>query len=115
MPDEATKIIREANDRFRAGDTTIPGQWVITQGMAATIEEAGRTPLAVVEIVQAFDTFAKENDPYGTHEFGSFLFEGETCFWKIDLYDSDLQFGSPDPADLSKTHRVLTIILAREY
>ena len=83
--------------------------------LAANIEEAGLTPLDVIQIVQAFETFTKENDSYGTHEFGSFEFHGETCFWKIDLYDADLQYGSPDPTDLSQTRRVLTILLASEY
>ncbi|MEL7381640.1 MAG: DUF3768 domain-containing protein [Pseudomonadota bacterium] len=66
-------------------------------------------------MVQGFDTFTEENDPYGTHEFGSFEFQGETCFWKIDLYDSELRYGSPDPTDLSQTRRVLKIMLASEY
>ena len=83
--------------------------------MAATIEEAGLAPLTVIQIVQAFETFTEENDPYGTHEFGSFEFQGTTCIWKIDLYDTDLQYGSPDPTDLSQTRRVLTILLASEY
>ena len=115
MSETSTEIIRDANDRFRRGDQTIPGQWVITQGLAATIEEAGLAPLDVIQIVQAFETFTEENDPYGTHEFGSFEFQGQTCFWKTDLYDTDLQYGSPDPTDLSQTRRVLTILLASEY
>ena len=68
-----------------------------------------------MEIVMAFDTFTEDNDPYGTHECGSFEFEGQTCFWKVDLYDSDLTYGSPEPTDLSKTKRVLTIMLANEW
>ena len=115
MSDTDRNIIRDANDRFRREDPSIPGQWIITQGLAATIEEANLGPLDIIQVVQAFDTFTEDNDPYGTHEFGAFDFQSETCFWKIDLYDSDLQFGSPDPTDLFQTRRVMTIMLASEY
>ncbi|MEO0938552.1 MAG: DUF3768 domain-containing protein [Pseudomonadota bacterium] len=87
----------------------------MTQGIAGTIEEAGAATFDVIGIVRDFDIFTEDNDPYGTHEFGSFQFAGETCFWKIDLYDNDLQCGSPDPTDLTKTTRVMTIMLASEY
>lgn len=39
----------------------------------------------------------------------------DTIFWKIDYYDQDLCSGSEDPRDLSKTCRVLTILLAEEW
>lgn len=115
MSDTDRNTIRDAIDRFRRRDQDIPGQWLITQCLAVAIEKAQLAPLDVIQIVQAFDTFTEDNDPYGTHEFGSFDFQGDKCFWKIDLFDSDLQFGSPDPTDLSQTRCVLTIILASEY
>ncbi len=46
---------------------------------------------------------------------GSFDLAGDKLFSKIDYYDSTLEFGSDDPADPSKTTRVLTLMLAVEY
>jgi hypothetical protein len=40
---------------------------------------------------------------------------GHKFFFKLDYYDSAMEFGSEDPADPSKTTRVLTIMLAQEY
>jgi hypothetical protein len=55
------------------------------------------------------------NDPHGEHDFGNFTLAGRKFFWKIDYYDAAMEFGSEDPADPSKTTRVLTIMLASEY
>jgi hypothetical protein len=35
--------------------------------------------------------------------------------FEIDYYDASIEFGSEDPADLSKTTRVLTIMLAEDW
>ncbi|BDW81060.1 hypothetical protein MACH24_04980 [Erythrobacter sp. Dej080120_24] len=82
----------------------------------------------VRELVETFDAFTQDNDPYGERDFGAIYLDGEgrwtttrpaqpaeTVFWKIDAYDRDLQFGSDDPANPSVTRRVLTIMLASEY
>lgn len=55
------------------------------------------------------------NDPHKEHDFGSFEIAGRKFFFKLDYYDSAMEFGSEDPADPSKTTRVLTIMLASEY
>lgn len=107
--------IAKQNDRFRRGDPQIEGQILITPGVQGLIEQTGAEPSAIFRIVQDFDKFTEDNDPYGTHEFGSFDFHGQTCFWKIDAYDLNYEFGSEAPADLSKTRRVLTIFLSSEW
>jgi hypothetical protein len=48
-------------------------------------------------------------------DFGCFEFMGERLFFKIDAYDCNLEYGSPDPADASVTVRVMTVMLASEY
>lgn len=82
----------------------------------------------VRELVETFDAFTPDNDPYGERDFGAIYLDGddlwtttrpvrpaETVFWKIDAYDRDLRFGSEDPANPGVTRRVLTIMLAWEY
>ena len=82
----------------------------------------------VRELVETFDAFTTENDPYGERDFGAIYQDGEgrwttmrparpaeAVFWKIDAYDRDLRFGSEDPANPAMTQRVLTIMLASEY
>ena len=41
--------------------------------------------------------------------------DGTTVWFKIDLYDTDYQFGSPEPSDPQQTRRVLTLLLPSEY
>ena len=65
--------------------------------------------------IAEFDAFTPDNDPYGDHGFGTVEVMGEKLFWKIDLYDRALKYGSDDPADPVQTHRVLTILFPSEY
>jgi hypothetical protein len=106
MPDTAR--IRDLNDRFRA--TMTGGKIVMTNTIAA------RSDLPqIIEKVRRFDAFDADNNPWGENDFGAFEAERDTIFWKIDYYDRALAAGSPDPADVSLTLRVLTIMLAEEY
>ena len=102
--------IRELNDQFRA--TNIGGRVMMTAGVAALSEDARRE---VLNRVRTFDAFTSDNDPHKEHDFGSFEVAGKKVFWKIDYFDAAMEFGSEDPADPSKTTRVLTIMLASEY
>ena len=41
--------------------------------------------------------------------------DGVKIFFKVDCYDRDLKWHSPDASDPAVTRRVLTIALAEEY
>lgn len=112
-------IIAEQNDRLRKAlghprlSGNIPGHLVLTAGIAA-LEEEKKTE--ILEKVCHFSSFTEDNDPHGEHDFGAFNIAGVgKIFWKFDYYDHSLQHGSEDPADLTKTFRVLTVMLAEEY
>ena len=47
------------------------------------------------------------------HDFGAVQVHGHTVFFKIDTYDRNLRYHSPDPADPAVTCRVMTLMLAR--
>ena len=98
---------------------------VATEGFRA-LPEADQS--RVRELIETFDAFTPDNDPYGEHDFGAIYQDSEgrwttkrparpaeTVFWKIDAYDRDLRYGSEAPADPAVTRRVLTIMLVSEY
>jgi hypothetical protein len=102
--------IRALNDAFRkqgAGGIAAVTPGIKALGMNALVE--------IVRTIRDTDDFSVDNDPYGEHDMGAFMHNGDRIFWKIDYYDFDLQNGSPDPANLEVTTRVLTIMLASEY
>lgn len=112
----SSEKIRELNDRFRAGDTTICGRVLVTAGVQGLVDQLPNLDFAsVVQAVARFNNFTSDNDPHQEHDFGSFEIESEKLFWKIDYYSADMQHRSEDPADLGKTVRVLTVMLAGEY
>lgn len=86
---------------------------VMTQGFKAFIEE--NDEIEVLRAIAAFDDFAEENDPYGEHDFIFCTYQGQKLFAKFDYYDRSLEYGSPDPSDLSITCRVLTLMMPEEY
>jgi Protein of unknown function (DUF3768) len=112
------------NDRARQA-MGLACEAVATEGFRALpVADQSR----VRELVETFDAFTPDNDPYGERDFGAIYQDCngrwtttrparpvETIFWKIDAYDRDLCFGSEDPANPAVTRRVLIIMLACEY
>ncbi len=109
-PGDRSAIIAQLNDDFRTGEGS--GRLAITQGVLAL---GNAEAVRVLAAVRAFDSFSSDNDPHGEHDFGAIDRDGTLIFWKIDYYDVDLRCGSPDPADVNVTTRVLTVMLADEY
>jgi len=108
MPDTTTRI-RELNDQLRCQHRG--GTIVVTAG----IQSMGADFIAAVDVALTKVTFDPNNDPYGEHDFGVVEVKGRRIFFKIDYYDQDLRFASPDPANQNITRRVMTIMLAEEY
>jgi hypothetical protein len=123
MTNNTAQRIAELNDRFRqsTGSGDPAGASLGKKLMTRGIRDLGL--LATVEIAErviAFDSFTADNDPRHEHDLGSFDYEGQRIFWKIDYYDrasfgTGRDMGSEDPSDAAKTLRVLTIMLAIEY
>jgi hypothetical protein len=84
----------------------------MTPGIAALGLEAVQR---LVQTIAIFDDFCTANDPHDEHDFGSFRFDEVDVIFKIDYYDKDLNYHSPDPADPKVTERVITLMLAEEY
>ena len=106
----STKLIRYLNDDFRKNFTG--GKVVLSRGIRALPK---MDVAAIMLLVSTYDDFTAANDPYHEHDSSSFEYNGKKILWKIDYYDKDYEYASEDPADITKTNRVLTIMLAEEY
>jgi hypothetical protein len=105
-----TARIRELNDAFRTSFEG--GRVMLTAGIASLPDDV---KAIIIRKVATFTAFSPDNDPYGEHDFGAIEVAGCRVFWKIDSYDRNLEFGSPDPTDPTRTTRVMTVMLAEEY
>lgn len=81
---------------------TKPNALLLTRGIYDTFND--EEVACILEKVKSFDDFHEDNDPWGEHDFGSFVFKEKKIFWKIDDYQGQEGYGL-----------VLTIMLAEEY
>lgn len=101
--DNSTVEISKINDAFRS-----TGTFTVTQGVLGLNDLPG-----LITAVRQDTDFCESNDPYGEHDFGVILWDGEKIFWKIDYYDQKLERWE-DPLS-PQCRRVLTVMLAEEY
>ena len=105
-----TNEIALQNDNFRKHLSQ--GTLVLTQGIRSNTKEDLE---AIITKVRTFDTFDENNDPYGERDFGAFDYKGKKIFWKIDNYDPEFLYLSPDVSNPRLTNKVMTIMYAEEY
>ena len=106
---------KQANQRVERSFPVGSRCWGSTCGNAGDCDFITGKQSAIREKVKSFNKFNSDNDPYGEHDFGSFEHAGEKIIWKIDYYNTALKRRSDNPADPTKTVRVLTIMLEKEY
>jgi hypothetical protein len=101
--------IAALNDRLRK--TFTGGTVMITHGIRSLDpQEQSR----IIAAVRAFDAFTGNNDPYGEHDCATLTVGGMPAMFKIDYYDTAMEYASPAPWDAAQTRRVLTVMLADE-
>ena len=96
--------IAKRYDAFRASIPCVGPRdmLVLTAGVRALGPEGVGE---VLEMVQNFDDFNEDNDPWHEHDFGAFDYKGQRYFFKIE-----------DHTETADGYRlVLTIMLASEY
>jgi hypothetical protein len=102
--------IQALNDAFRTSFDG--GTVVVTSGVAAL---GADLQSEILKLVQSYDAFDSDNDPYGEHDFGMVTVQGHEIMFKIDYYDHENEVHSPDASDPSVTKRVMTIMLSEDY
>jgi hypothetical protein len=107
---DRTLKIRALNDHLRR--TGKGGIVLVTDGISSSDPDFAN---AVLLAVTQFDQFGETNDPWGEHDCAGLDVNGCRVIWKIEYYDRQMEFHSPDPANPKVTTRVLTIMLADEY
>lgn len=104
-----TALIAAQNDQFRRGIigapasvNTIPGRLFVTPGV---VDCGSDFMQEAIQLTAEFDAFSPDADPYALHEMGVIEVQGQTVWWRIDLYDRDYAYGAEVPSDPDQTRR----------
>lgn len=100
------EAIAQLNDTLRKTGTG--GTVMVTQSVMGL---TGFDAAVLAAALANYDGFDADNDPHGERDFGDLTLWSADLLFKIDYYDTDLHFGSDDPAN-SITRRVLTVMTA---
>lgn len=124
--------IRYLNDVARTA-LGVGGRLMLTHGVSSMPPDVQS---GLREALEKFDHWDEDNDPYGTHEFGTLWgcfeqndsvrwtsetpadidkFFGHKVFFRIDIFDVSYQHGAEEPWNPKTSRRVVTLMLANEY
>ena len=114
------EIIAKLNDGLRLGRRGPNDMTVFVGDLASHIDslEDDEYIAAQVKIGRAvalFKDFSADNAPWGERDGAGFELDGDQYRFKIDYYDTDGRYHSPDPTDPAVTKRVLTIFYSSDY
>ena len=104
------EAIAQLNDTLRKSGTG--GTLMVTHGVVSL---PGFDAATLAAALAGYDAFNPDNDPHGERDFGDVRLWDTDLLWKIDYYDTNLEFGSDDPASDKATRRVLTVMLSEDY
>lgn len=113
VPETRVETIARLNDRCRQGfDRT--ARIVITRTCLATFSNGtvASEAIAQARILAALRRYSFAGCP--ERDRGSFAVDDVEIFFRIDYYDTALEWGSEDPSDASITTRVLTLMLRED-
>lgn len=110
--DERTIRIRELNDELRTKGHARNGKIIAMGGLS---NDSREKQIRVLQAAAQFNDWKSGDDPYGEHDFGKFVVDGETYIFKIDYYSLDEAHGSEHPEDPAVTIRVMTLMYAEDY
>ena len=110
--------IAQQNDHFRSlfgvlygGDTKVEGKYELSEGIRSL---PCHDLFAIIKGVAIME-FDRNEDTPREHSGGEFSHNGHDVFWIIQYYDKEYKGSSPDPFNLTKTCRILTVMLKHEY
>lgn len=107
---ESTEKIAALNDMLRQSQLT--GQIALSPAIQLLSSD---TRERILHGVKSYNAFAPQGNAQKERDFGAFVCGDHDIFWVIDCYDENSEFLSDDPADLTRTNRVLRVMLAEEY
>ena len=121
-----TERVRALNDLARLGQNA-NARFVFTATLLATLTAHAPDPVANKiatvaaqrSLITAIRTaeFKPDNDPYGEHDFGSFMLGDTKILWKIDVYENDgtFSYGAEHPENPDTSFRLVTFMLPQDY
>lgn len=112
---ERLAVIARLNDMVRFGRDPLARVVMTRTCLSAFCDLDDVSAVAVqAELFAAFRECRFADDCL-ERDFAEVLFGGRRVWMKIDYFDLDLVYGSPDPADPGVTRRVMTILLPEDY